>query len=79
MYDVFLYFEGRDIVYKKKTLTSKDQKFTNDSWAKNLNIGRNFAHVNFLTLHFEKESLIQQKTYYTLKLDIYLLNKELES
>ena len=40
-----------------------------------LNIERNFAHVNFLTLNFEKGSLIHQKTNYILNLDIYLSNK----
>ena len=74
MYDVFLYFgEGYSLL--KKTLTSRDQRFNNDSWAKILNIGRNFDHVNFLTLNFEKKSLIQQKTYYELEIDLYLLNK----
>ena len=40
-----------------------------------LNIERNFAHVNFLTLSFEKGSLIHQKTNYILNLDIFLSNK----
>ena len=40
-----------------------------------LNIERNSDHVNFLTLNFEKGSLIHQKTNYILNLDIYLSNK----
>ena len=40
-----------------------------------LNIGRNLGHVTFLTLNFEEKSLIQQKTYYELEIDLYLLNK----
>ena len=40
-----------------------------------LKIERNSDHVNFLTLNFEKGSLIHQKTNYILNLDIFLSNK----
>ena len=73
MYDVFLYFWGKNIVCKKDFNVKGPKKY---QWffGKNFEHKKNFDHVNFWH-EFWRGIIDTTKKYYTLKIDMLFIKQ----